>query len=153
MLISVVSILVLSLTLASAVPMEVEDSALIPNSREKRALPAIIAAAGAAIRLAINQAAKGRNIIIVNNYVGSNLDVQCKSGDDDLGRKTLRDKEGFAFGFKANIWGTTHFWCDVWWNGKHKYFPAYGEGAPKGSMTYDIYGSGFYRNGGKFQNW
>ncbi|GAB6025299.1 hypothetical protein CHUAL_010716 [Chamberlinius hualienensis] len=162
MLIIFLSYLILSPTLISAIPLENEEKSLVPHSREKRFLPFVFpllllgaakSAAGTALQVTLEQARKSRNVIVVKNWVGSNLDVQCKSGDDDLGRRTLKDQEGYAFSFKENIWGSTHFWCDVWWNGKHKYFPAYGEGAPKGSMNYDIYGYGFYRNGNKFQNW
>ncbi|GAB6025186.1 hypothetical protein CHUAL_010609 [Chamberlinius hualienensis] len=131
-LIIFLSYLILSPAFISAIPLENEEKSLVPHSREKRRI---------------------KNVIVVKNWIGSNLDVQCKSGDYDLGRRTLKDQERYVFSFKENFWGTTHYWCDVWWYGRHRYFPAYGEGAPKGSMNYDIYLYGFYRNGNKFQDW
>ncbi|KAI4376143.1 hypothetical protein MLD38_013934 [Melastoma candidum] len=35
--------------------------------------------------------------------------------EDDLGATTLRSGKDLTFSFSANIWGTTLFYCDFWW--------------------------------------
>ncbi|CAI0549128.1 unnamed protein product [Linum tenue] len=57
---------------------------------------------------------------------GAELRVHCKSKDDDLGVRTLKTREYFVFKFRANIWGTTLFYCSMdWGEGKLHWFDIY----------------------------
>lgn len=44
-----------------------------------------------------------------------NLKVHCKSGDDDIGDKSLVVPQYFHWTFRMNIVGTTRFYCDFRW--------------------------------------
>ena len=58
--------------------------------------------------------------VIVIDYTGGWLWVSCASGDDQIGGRWLWDRQAFGWKFRNNIFGTTLFYCDFWWNGKHK---------------------------------
>ncbi|KAI4370168.1 hypothetical protein MLD38_018544 [Melastoma candidum] len=45
---------------------------------------------------------------------GKNLEVHCRSGDDDLGTKTLPPGASMQLRFDPNILGTTLFYCGLW---------------------------------------
>ncbi|OWM70949.1 S-protein homolog 6-like [Punica granatum] len=53
------------------------------------------------------------------NYLpdGANLNIHCKSGDDDLGNQVVRSGEIYSFQFRVNFWGTTLFFCGASWQG------------------------------------
>ncbi|GFQ04716.1 hypothetical protein PHJA_002615600 [Phtheirospermum japonicum] len=51
------------------------------------------------------------------------LSVRCKSGDDDLGLRTLYSGQGFTFSFCINF--RTLFFCHLWWNGKDLSFEVF----------------------------
>lgn len=48
---------------------------------------------------------------------GKNLTVHCKSKNDDIGIHVLLDSDSFGWHFKPNIWGTTCFYCYLYWDG------------------------------------
>ncbi|KAE9588866.1 putative plant self-incompatibility S1 [Lupinus albus] len=67
-----------------------------------------------------------RHVHIKNNLGdGINLQVHCKSGDDDLGIHNVTYGGDYEFHFKVNIFGTTLFFCGLEWNGKLHYIDAY----------------------------
>lgn len=41
------------------------------------------------------------------------IQVHCKSADDDLGVHQLVPQQQYSWHFKPNIFGTTHFDCDI----------------------------------------
>lgn len=45
------------------------------------------------------------------------LRVHCKSGDEDIGSKLLRNNEYFEWAFDINFWGTTLYYCSFNWKG------------------------------------
>ena len=70
-------------------------------------------------------------VTIINQQSKAQLNVHCKSGDDDLNAQTLKVGDDYGWKFKENFWGTTRFWCtfdsqnghltfDVFWpEGEH----------------------------------
>ncbi|XP_074347117.1 S-protein homolog 21-like [Apium graveolens] len=64
------------------------------------------------------------------------LDLHCKSGDDDLGPQTLGLSQMYTWKFYTNFWGTTLFWCNFWWDGKHAGFHVY----DSTMMPYEVHG-------------
>ncbi|KAF8393749.1 hypothetical protein HHK36_019947 [Tetracentron sinense] len=57
---------------------------------------------------------------------GRNLNIHCRSRDDDFGFQILRDGYETEWRFSINIWGTTLFYCDVQWdNSMVFHFDAY----------------------------
>ncbi|GAV63843.1 Self-incomp_S1 domain-containing protein [Cephalotus follicularis] len=64
--------------------------------------------------------------VSIGNYLPGTLDVHCKSRDDDLGLHSLRHfGDTYEFGFHINYFGTTLFFCNLWWNGLHVVFDAF----------------------------
>ncbi|KAE9598022.1 putative plant self-incompatibility S1 [Lupinus albus] len=47
-----------------------------------------------------------------------NLNVHCKSTDDDLGFHDVSYGNEYQFEFYPNIFGTTMFFCNLQWQGK-----------------------------------
>ncbi|RAL43172.1 hypothetical protein DM860_009954 [Cuscuta australis] len=45
---------------------------------------------------------------------GRELTVHCGSHDDDIGYKTLGDEKDIEWSFHTNVWGTTLFYCNLW---------------------------------------
>ena len=44
------------------------------------------------------------------------LHLHCASDDDDLGYHYLLTQRDFHWSFCMNIWGTTRFICELWWD-------------------------------------
>ncbi|CAM6029054.1 unnamed protein product [Sphagnum balticum] len=59
--------------------------------------------------------AKNQMSVNIVNEVGAPIYVHCKSRDNDLQQQTLLDGQDYGFTFRANIWGTTLFWCGFNW--------------------------------------
>lgn len=57
--------------------------------------------------------------------IGSNLNIHCKSKDDDLGPQVIAPGAVWGFGFRVSLWGNTLFYCQVEWPGSSHYFDAY----------------------------
>ncbi|KAE9591134.1 putative plant self-incompatibility S1 [Lupinus albus] len=67
-----------------------------------------------------------RHVHIKNNLgVGINLQVHCKSKDDDLGVHNVTYGGDYQFQFRPNVFGTTQFFCGLAWNGILHYLDAY----------------------------
>ncbi|CAL0301784.1 unnamed protein product [Lupinus luteus] len=67
-----------------------------------------------------------RHVHLKNNLGdGVNLQVHCKSGDDDLGVHNVTHGADYEFQFRVNIFGTTQFFCGLVWNNKLHYIDAY----------------------------
>nr|POE64653.1 hypothetical protein CFP56_64800 [Quercus suber]POE64654.1 hypothetical protein CFP56_64801 [Quercus suber]POE97982.1 hypothetical protein CFP56_51964 [Quercus suber] len=62
---------------------------------------------------------------IVNNLNNKTLNYHCKSGDDDLGLKTLQFKEEWEFSFHLNVRDTTLFYCYFSYENFHAAFVAF----------------------------
>jgi len=85
------------------------------------------------------------NVVTVVNRMNALMTVRCNSKQDQLGPRDLNNGDSMSFAFRGNIWGTTHFWCVAWGNGKNKGFPVYGEGAPKwNQIYYNMHNDGVY---------
>ncbi|KAI5658992.1 hypothetical protein M9H77_27785 [Catharanthus roseus] len=66
-------------------------------------------------------------IYVVNGLPDNShlLRVHCFSGDDDLGYHDLKVNENIHWTFTPNRFGTTKFYCHLWWNDKERGFGAY----------------------------
>ncbi|XP_019245190.1 PREDICTED: uncharacterized protein LOC109225053 [Nicotiana attenuata] len=53
--------------------------------------------------------------VILKNELHVPATVRCKSSDDDLGEHQVWPSNTYKFSFKTNFWGTTLFWCKVWY--------------------------------------
>ncbi|KAK8548027.1 hypothetical protein V6N12_060954 [Hibiscus sabdariffa] len=53
------------------------------------------------------------------------LRVRCKSGDRDIGEKWMFPQEDYTWDTKINLFRTTLFSCDVFWEGKQQNFEAF----------------------------
>uniref|UniRef100_A0A7N0UH07 S-protein homolog n=1 Tax=Kalanchoe fedtschenkoi TaxID=63787 RepID=A0A7N0UH07_KALFE len=55
----------------------------------------------------------------------TSIKVHCKSKEDDMGEHTLWNGMHTTFSFRPNVFYTTAYWCDVYWNDKWVVFDAY----------------------------
>ncbi|BAT83632.1 hypothetical protein VIGAN_04081400 [Vigna angularis var. angularis] len=64
---------------------------------------------------------------VTNTLEGrENLNIHCKSKDDDLGRHLLHFNQTFQWTFGHQIFGKTLFFCSIQWgNGQLLHFDAY----------------------------
>ena len=58
---------------------------------------------------------------------GSDLNLHCKSKDDDLGVHVLAPHQFFEFSFRPNFWVTTLYFCRFWWGDESHWFDIYVE--------------------------
>lgn len=66
------------------------------------------------------------NVKIINGLGnGIDVNVHCKSGDDDLGAHVLGSNQTFEFSFGTSIFGNTLFFCNFVWRGENKWFDIY----------------------------
>ncbi|OIW17213.1 hypothetical protein TanjilG_02502 [Lupinus angustifolius] len=56
---------------------------------------------------------------------GINLELQCKSKDDDLGIHIVPAGNEYQFQFRPNYFGTTLFYCGLVWDGPVHTLDAY----------------------------
>ncbi|MCL7051077.1 hypothetical protein MKW94_019633 [Papaver nudicaule] len=61
---------------------------------------------------------KEETLVVVLNNLPPNtmLTYHCKSKDDDLGERSLPPDNTWSWRFSVNIWDTTLYWCNFWWN-------------------------------------
>ncbi|CAH8260789.1 unnamed protein product [Arabidopsis lyrata] len=62
--------------------------------------------------------------VVIYNDLGGGLPLRyhCKSGDDDLGDRSLAPGGSWSFGFTPDIFGRTLFFCSFsWGNESHKF--------------------------------
>jgi hypothetical protein len=65
-------------------------------------------------------------VTVFNNLSGNlNLNLHCKSKDDDLGFHLLHQGQSYSWSFGNKVFGGTLFYCSVEWSGKLHYFDAY----------------------------
>lgn len=60
----------------------------------------------------------GHHVIHISNGLKPKqppVRVRCQSKDDDLHMHTLYREQTYTFGFDANFWGTTRFFCHFYW--------------------------------------
>ena len=66
------------------------------------------------------------NVKVINGLSdGKDLNVHCKSGDDDLGPRRLRSNQFFDFSFGLHFFGKTLFFCRFWWGNEAHWFDIY----------------------------
>ena len=63
----------------------------------------------------------------ITNDLGNGLDLNlhCKSQDDDLGVHVLASHQFFEFSFRPNFWSSTLYFCRFWWRGESHWFDIY----------------------------
>lgn len=67
-----------------------------------------------------------RHIRITNKIdPGVDLTFECKSRDDDFGKKVLHYNTYWEFQFRPNFWGTTRYYCWFAWRNEFKWFDIY----------------------------
>ncbi|KAL5542499.1 hypothetical protein UlMin_010209 [Ulmus minor] len=66
-----------------------------------------------------------RNDISIDLGSSTNLTVDCKSKEDDLGFQYLAPTKGYGFTFRPRYWGWTLFFCRYEWPGSSHYFDIY----------------------------
>ncbi|CAM6086591.1 unnamed protein product [Calypogeia fissa] len=52
----------------------------------------------------------------IQDYTGGPITAHCQSKDDDLGTRTMQNNEVWDWRFKPNVFGSTLWWCNFWWN-------------------------------------
>ncbi|KAL0456853.1 UNVERIFIED_CONTAM: S-protein5 [Sesamum latifolium] len=61
----------------------------------------------------------------INNPINLFVKVHCASKDDELGTHLLYYYQTFSWRFRANMLGTTRYFCHFWWNGKQNAFDVF----------------------------
>ncbi|KAJ4828536.1 hypothetical protein Tsubulata_002875 [Turnera subulata] len=65
------------------------------------------------------------HVRIVNNLRDRNLNLRCKSSDNDLGYHILLPNKEYEFSFRMNYIGTTLFWCNLWHGNSYASFDVF----------------------------
>ncbi|OWM87207.1 hypothetical protein CDL15_Pgr010239 [Punica granatum] len=65
------------------------------------------------------------HVRVENGLKGRPLYAHCKSREDDLGEHKLQPGEQFSWGFYINMFGTTLFFCRMWYDLGHKSFEVF----------------------------
>lgn len=65
------------------------------------------------------------SVHIINGFKNDTLEAHCKSKQDDLGVRHIRVKDEFAWRFRVNFWGSTLYWCHLWWAGGQRSFEVF----------------------------
>lgn len=83
---------------------------------------------------------KRRQIKITNDlWSGSGLTVHCKSGNDDIGVKTLPRDGTYEFSFRPRTFpATTLFFCSFQWETKSHYYDVYTEKVKCSKCWYSV---------------
>ncbi|ESQ48224.1 hypothetical protein EUTSA_v10022076mg [Eutrema salsugineum] len=65
--------------------------------------------------------------VVMYNDLGGGLPLQyhCKSGDNDLGDRSMAPGGSCSFSFKPDIFGRTLFFCSFSWGTESHYFDIY----------------------------
>lgn len=61
------------------------------------------------------------HVHVINGFMNQTLETHCKSKDDDLGLQKISVIGEFQWHFRINYWGTTLYFCDMWWVGGHRH--------------------------------
>lgn len=62
---------------------------------------------------------------IINGFNNATIGAHCRSKDDDLGNQFIPVGGEFHWNFKTNLFGTTLFYCHLWWIEGHITYLAY----------------------------
>ena len=65
------------------------------------------------------------HVRIINNLNNKLLNYHCKSGDDDLGIRTLQPKGEWEFSFRLHWIASTLFYCYFWYDNFYAAFDVY----------------------------
>jgi hypothetical protein len=70
-----------------------------------------------------------KTAVTITNTLSGNLDlnIHCKSGDDDLGPHLLHQGQSFSWSFGNNFFGGTLYFCSFQWNNEIHSFDVYDE--------------------------
>ncbi|XP_043720883.1 S-protein homolog 29-like [Telopea speciosissima] len=55
------------------------------------------------------------HVYIINELGLLDLDIHCKSKNDDLGEHKLYSGQEYTWSFNENIFGGTLYWCNFYW--------------------------------------
>ena len=66
-----------------------------------------------------------RHVRIVNHLNNKILTYHCKSGDDDLGVRTLKPNGEWEFSFRPTFYAVTEFYCYFFYENFHSAFDVY----------------------------
>lgn len=73
------------------------------------------------------------HVFVTNNVPSDSphpVTARCQSKDDDLGYHTLHVNEYMTWSFNPSLWGTTLFFCHLWWGDRNVAFDSYDEKIP-----------------------
>ncbi|PRQ37174.1 putative plant self-incompatibility S1 [Rosa chinensis] len=77
--------------------------------------------------------------ITISNGLDKDLTVHCKSGDDDIGAKTLPISGVYEFSFKPRVLPkTTLYFCSFQWEDHFHYYDVYYEGIDCSECMYSV---------------
>ncbi|CAK9309761.1 unnamed protein product [Citrullus colocynthis] len=62
---------------------------------------------------------------IINGFSDVTIGVHCQSKDNDLGEQFVPVGGEFQWNFRTNFFGTTLFFCHIWWTEGHVTYKAY----------------------------
>ncbi|KAE7997939.1 hypothetical protein FH972_002525 [Carpinus fangiana] len=63
---------------------------------------------------------KKYGVDVFNGFQNQTLSIRCQSEDDDLGIQHIPVNGEFQWHFRINYWGTTLYFCYMWWSGGHR---------------------------------
>ncbi|PIN24457.1 hypothetical protein CDL12_02808 [Handroanthus impetiginosus] len=85
------------------------------------------------------------------------LRLHCASGNDDLGYHDLSVNQDFQWSFCTRFFGTTLFFCHLWWGSKNKEFEVFNtdwqERCGNDICDWAAKSDGIYFNGEKLYDW
>lgn len=81
--------------------------------------------------------------------------VHCRSKDDDLGYRTISPGQEFNWQCSRNIWNTTLFQCQFWWNSKQCKIDVYNRyiDLDGKNLYFKATEEGFFVKSEKYTNW
>ncbi|XP_062147850.1 S-protein homolog 1-like [Alnus glutinosa] len=72
--------------------------------------------------LICNSAMNKFSVHVMNGFKNQTLQTHCQSKDDDLGLQLVPVNGEFQWHFRVNYFGTTLYFCNMWWVGGHRSF-------------------------------
>ncbi|XP_050215640.2 S-protein homolog 5-like [Mercurialis annua] len=100
------------------------DERILEKAPQRLLLLSVIAMSEAKYRFKLNPA----TVIITSGLNPDlNLNLHCKSKDDDLGSHVIPHGTEYKFGFQPHFFGVTQFWCGFSWknSGQERMFDIY----------------------------
>ncbi|XVF61739.1 hypothetical protein PTKIN_Ptkin08bG0154700 [Pterospermum kingtungense] len=73
--------------------------------------------------------AGSRYYVHISNGLSNNekLTIHCKSKDDDLGWHVIPTSQEWNWTFKTNFFGSTLYWCNMYWSNHYGAFDVFWE--------------------------